>query len=232
MKLKLTPLLIASVGLFLYGIYVLLLLDPGEEAWGTLAGMVITGFAVGLFVVNIIFRAVFKSKIWTQIGTETILICAVLFFYYKSEGEFLFALPKNFKGHVLVVYNVQGEPALPTSFFNNRVKVTVPAYGIFLTSSSPLNERYYHGGTFTENGKNINNLEGTHRRYDLPLSSDTLICNGRKYYFDMWIIKEQPNWSLRDDTLYKLGEKLQFACDLINRKATANNSFAKVGQTE
>lgn len=232
MKLKLTPFLIVSVGLFLYGLYVLFLVNPGEEGWGTLAGMVITGFAVGLFVIYIIFRAVFKSKIWTQTGIEAILLSAALFFYYKSEGEFLFALPKNFKGHVLVVYNVQGQPALPTSFFTNKVKVTVPVSGIVLTSSSPLNEKYYHGGTFTENGKNINTLNGADRRHDLPLDSDTISCNRKKYYFDKWIIKDEPNWSKRDDTLYKLVDKLQLACDLINGKATANSSFAIGWQTE
>jgi hypothetical protein len=227
MKLKLTPFFIVSVGLFLYGLYVWFIADPGEEGWGTLAGMIITGFSVGLFVVYLIFRAIFKTKFWTQTGIEAFLLAGALFYFYKAEGEFLFALPKNYQGHVLVLYNVEGQPALPTRFISNKVKVTVPPSGVVLTSSLPLNDKFYHDGTFTEDGKDINDLKGAYRRHDLPLTGDTLICNGRKYYFDIWIIKEEQNWSLRDDTLYKLNDKLQIACDIINGKATANSSFVQ-----
>jgi hypothetical protein len=229
MKLKLTPFFIASLGLFLYGLYWWFIADSGEEGWGLLFGMVITVFSVGLFVVYIIFRAIFKTRVWTQTNIETLLLCVGLFYYYKTEGAFVFTLPRNYKGHVLVVYNVEGQPTLPTNFLSNKVKVTVPSSGIVLTSSSPRNVQYYNGGIFTEDGKNINDLQGADRRYDIPVLNDTIICNGRTYRIDKWMIKDQPNWELKDDTLYKLNEKLELACDLINRKATANNSFAKVG---
>lgn len=227
MRLKLTPLLLISIGLFLYSLYLLFFSERDIQGYWQLEWMIIIGLAVGLLITYLIFRALFKSKVWTQTCVETVLISATLFYYYKTEGEFLFDLPKNYKGHVLVFYNVQGQPALPTIFISNKVKVTVPPSGIILTSSLPLNEKYYHGGTFTEEGKNINNLPGDNRRHDLPLDSDTLVCNGKKYYFDKWIIKDQPNWTLRDDTLFKLNDKLQMACYLIKGKASANSSFVQ-----
>jgi len=56
----------------------------------------------------------------------------------------------------------------------------------------------------------------------LPLDRDTLTCNEKAYYFDKWMIKEQPNWTKEDDTLFGLEEKLRLVCDLINKRATAN----------
>lgn len=217
MKLKPTPFFLASLGLFLYGLYWLLIADTGEEGWGKLLGIIIIGYSFVLYLVYILFRAIFKKSVWTQSGVETLLLCGALFYYYKTQGEFSFALPKNFKGHVLLVYNVEGHPVLPANVYSNKVRLNVPVSGIIITSSLPLNEKYYRGATFSEDGKNISKLEGSSRRHDLVLGSDTLICNGRKYYFEKWIIKDQPDWTLRDDTLYNLNGKLQAACDLINR---------------
>ena len=80
MKLKPTPFLIASVVLFLYGLYLLFLAAPDEEGWKILAGRVITSVAIGLFILYIIFRALFKSKVWIQAGIEILLLCIALFF--------------------------------------------------------------------------------------------------------------------------------------------------------
>ena len=79
MKFKPTPFLTVSVALFLYGLYLLFLANSDEGGWKTLAGRVIISFAIGLFVLYIIFRAVFKSKVWTQTGIETLLLCAAMF---------------------------------------------------------------------------------------------------------------------------------------------------------
>ena len=80
MKFKPTPFLIASVVLFLYGLYLLFLAAPDEGGWKTLAGRVITSVAIGLFILYIIFRALFQSKVWIQTGIETLLLCIALFF--------------------------------------------------------------------------------------------------------------------------------------------------------
>ena len=187
--------------------------DPGEEGWGTLAAMLMIGFALCLLFAYLFFRFIFSKRTWTQVGVESVLVVAGLFFFYKMSGTFLFDLPREYKGHVIVVYDVKGQSALPTRFFSNKVKMTVPASGIILTSSSPLNEKYYEGGTFISNGENINTYPHWH---DLPLGRDTIICQGRTYLFDQWIIKDEPNWTMSDDTLYGLNEKLQLACEMIS----------------
>jgi hypothetical protein len=65
MKFKPTPLFLVSIGLLLFGLYVLFFINAGEEGWGTLAAMVIIGSGlIGLFIYTILSLAL-KNKVWT-----------------------------------------------------------------------------------------------------------------------------------------------------------------------
>lgn len=78
MKFTLTPLLLFSIGLFFYGLYLWIFVYPDEGSWGTLAAIVTTGTGIVAFLFYLILRAIFKNRIWTQIAFELLIICAVI----------------------------------------------------------------------------------------------------------------------------------------------------------
>lgn len=217
MRLKPTPLFLISVGLILYGTYTLLFVDPGEEGWGTLAAMVIGGAGVIGLIVYAILRAIFNTKIWKQVAIEAILIAGLLFFYYRTSGSYQFRLPHNYRGYVILIYGVDNASKLKTPFYSNKIKLNVPASGIILTSSFP-NDNYSDPAIFLDStiGK-IQKLSASLKRYDLPLSSDTLKCGDKNYLYDIWIIKDKPNWSAKEDTINRLDLKFIEACNLTKR---------------
>lgn len=217
MKLKPTPLFLVSIGLILYGLYMLVFVDPGEEGWGTLFAMVIGGAGVVGLVIYGILRAALKTKIWTQVGIETVLIIAVLYFGYKKSGIYEFHLPHNYRGYVIVVYGVDNASKLKTPFYSNKIKFKVPLSGIILTSSLP-NDNYSDPAVFLDSTLGeIHKLPVPLKRHDLPLSSDTLKCGNKNYLFDIWIIKDEPNWSAKEDTINRLDLKFLEACALTRQ---------------
>jgi len=217
MKLKPTPLFLVSIGLILYGVYMLIFVDPGEEGWGTLFAMVIGGAGIAGLVVYAVLRAALKTKIWTQVGIETILIIGALYFGYRKSGIYEFHLPHNYRGYVIVVYGVDNASKLKTPFYSNKIKFQVPLSGIILTSSLP-NDNYSDPAVFLDSTLGeIHRLPVPLKRYDLPLSSDTLKCGNKNYLFDIWIIKDVPNWSAKEDTINRLDLKFLEACALTRR---------------
>jgi hypothetical protein len=217
MKLKPTPVFLVSVGLILYGLYMLIFVDPGEEGWGTLFAMVIGGTGIAGLVVYAILRAALKKKIWTQVGIETVLIIVVLYFFYKKSGIYEFRLPHNYRGYVIVVYGVDNASKLKTPIYSNKIKFNVPLSGIILTSSLP-NDNYSDPAVFLDSTLGeIHKLPALLKRHDLPLSSDTLKCGNKNYLFDIWIIKDEPNWSAKEDTINRLDLKFLEACTMTRQ---------------
>lgn len=223
MKLKPTPLFLASAGLILYAVYLLIFADPGEEGWGTLAALVLGGAGIVGLVVYALMRSFFKTRIWTQVITEVILIGGLFYFVYKKSGKYAFRLPHNYRGYVILVYGVDDAPKLTTIFYSNRIKLSVPPSGIILTSGSP-NDNYSDPAIFLDSttGK-IQDLPPRFRRYDLPLSSDKLKCGNKSYLYDIWIIKDEPNWSSKEDSINRLDLKLLEVCTLIINMTEKNN---------
>jgi len=217
MKFKPTPLFLASIGLILYGFYMQIFVDPGEEGWGTLIAMLIGGAGIVGLIVYIILRAALNTKIWTQVAIETVLIIGVLYFGYKKSGIYEFLLPHNYHGYVIVVYGVDNAPKLKTAIYSNKIKFKVPLSGIILTSSLP-NDNYSDPAVFLDSTLGeIHKLPVPLKRYDLPLSSDTLKCGNKNYLFDIWIIKDEPNWSAKEDTINRLDLKFLEACTLTKQ---------------
>lgn len=215
MKIRPTPLLLAALGLLLWGIYVLIFVDPGEEGWGILAGMVLVGLGIAALMIHFVFGFIFKTKVWRQVIVESVLILAVLFLGYKKSSYYQFTLPHNYRGYVILVYEVNGAPRLKTPLYTNKAKFKVPLNGIILTSGrAPGNfndPAVFHDSTLG----NIEYLKGSLRRYDLPLSSDQINCQGKTYNYDIWIIKDEPNWSAVEDSINRLDLKLAEVCKLI-----------------
>jgi hypothetical protein len=217
MKLKPTPLFLVSIGLILYGLYMFIFVDPGEEGWGTLFAMLIGGAGIAGLAVYAILRAALKTKIWTQVGIETVLIIGVLYFGYKKSSIYEFHLPHNYRGYVIVVYGVGNASKLKAPFYSNKSKFKVPLSGIILTSSL-RNDNYSDPAIFLDSTLGeIHELPVPLKRHDLPLSSDTLKCGNKNYLFDIWIIKDEPNWSAKEDTINRLDLKFLEACTLISK---------------
>jgi len=216
-QLKPTPLLIVSIGLLLYGLYMLIFVDPGEEGWGTLFAMVIGVAGILGLIVYTFLRATLKTKIWTQVSIETVLIVGLLYFGYRKSGAFQFQLPHNYRGYVILVYGVENTPKLKTPFYSNKIKLKVPESGIILTSSYP-DENYSDPALFFDSTLGeIHKLSPPLTRHDLPLSSDTLKCEKKNYLYDIWIIKDEPNWSAKEDTINRLDLKFIEACKLTKQ---------------
>jgi len=216
-QLKPTPLLIVSIGLILYGLYMLIFVDPGEEGWGTLFAMVIGGAGILGLIVYAVLRASLKAKIWTQVSIETILIVGLLYFGYRKSGAFQFQLPHNYRGYVILVYGVENTPKLKTPFYSNKIKLKVPESGIILTSSYP-NDNYSGPALFFDSTLGeIRKLSPPLTRHDLPLSSDTLKCDKKNYLYHIWIIKDETNWSPKEDTINRLDLKFIEACKLTKQ---------------
>jgi len=79
MKLKITPLLLFSIGLFLYGLYLVYLFRK-DGSWGMLAAIVTTACGIAAFILYLISRAIFKSRIRTEVIVELIIIAAVVIY--------------------------------------------------------------------------------------------------------------------------------------------------------
>ncbi len=217
MKFKPTPLFLVSIGLILYGLYMLIFVDPGEEGWGTLFAMVIGSAGIVGLIVYAILRATLKAKIWKQVGVEIFIILGLLYFGYRKSETYQFRLPHNYRGYVILVYGVDNAPKLKTPFYSNKIKFIVPSSGIILTSSLP-NDNYSDPAIFFDSTiGEIHKLPSPLKRHDLPLWSDTLKCDNKNYLYDIWIIKDQPNWSAKDDTINRLDLKFIEACKLTKQ---------------
>jgi len=213
-RLTPTPLLIISIGLIFYGVYMLIFVDPGEEGWGSVIALVSGGMGIFSFIVHTILRVLFKTKIWTQVGIETVLILGILYFGYTKSGAFQFQLPHNYRGYVILVYGVDNTPKLRTRFYSNKIKLKVPESGIILTSSYP-NDNYSDQALFFDSTLGeIYKRSPLLTRHSIPLSSDTLNCGNRNYLYDIWIIKDEPNWSAKEDAINRLDLKFIEACNL------------------
>lgn len=86
MKIKITPLFICAIVLAISGIY--LLLTIGDGSWGSLAALFVIGVGIISFIVYLIFRLLFKTKVKTQMLIEIILIAvaAILYLFLRVNA--------------------------------------------------------------------------------------------------------------------------------------------------
>ena len=146
MKFRITPLLLLPIAIILYGAYSGLF-ESGNEGWGALFLMGFIGLGLISLILYLISRAIFKTKIRTQIIVELLLIGVLLFYIYKRSGEKKIVLPSNYDSHVVMVYGVDKQRRLSKIFFTNKITIKVPKNGIVLTSSS-FNDKYYPRASF------------------------------------------------------------------------------------
>jgi hypothetical protein len=210
MKFKPTPLFLVSFGLIIYGLYIFSV----AKDLGGLMGILVRGAGIFGMVIYVLLRAILMKEVWIQVGVETFLILGILYFDYKLSGAYQFHLPQAYRGNVILVYGVEHAPTLETSFYSNKIKLEVPPSGIILTSSLPK-DNYSGPAIFLDIWyQEIHLLPPPLTRHSVSLSPDSLTCADQKYLFDIWIIKDESNWTSNDVIN---GLDLQFiqACNLI-----------------
>ncbi len=204
MNIRITPLVIAALAAFLYGLYYAF-----SGAGGNLSGLavIVAILVCGLcLLLYWALRSLFKKKMWQQVASELLILLVVAFFYYQQNGRMVLHVPTGHHGYILVVYGAGKHPALPASgIFKRDVHLTVPASGVILTSSS------------RSKGISVNYGSGDTARmlrpgYDLPFAWDTLHCGGENYMLDVLAYGRLPaGWNYRTDTLIR-NEKKASAC--------------------
>jgi hypothetical protein len=200
-RIKPTPLFIISIGLILFAIYTLLFFkDP--EGWGILGAIIfVSGGLIGL-IIYLVLRVLCKTKVWTQIILEIIIIASLIFYDFKRDSFKEIEIPTNFNGFVLIIYGVQNSPKLTIPFYSNKVKLNIPESGIISTSSD------------------INDIKITRvsddKTYNSPYQNDSVVCNGKKYAAEIWLVKHSPiKEQALEDSIFALKERLILACSYL-----------------
>lgn len=210
MKLKITPLFIASIGVIIFGFfYVFYRIDT---TLGPLAGMLLMFLGVLCLGVYFILRIVFRTLLWLQLLAEIVLIIIVAFSSYKLSGKVLLHVPANFKGNILLIYGVDKKPKLkPSSFFNRNIDVVVPPSGIIFISNK-FAEKYFN---------NLLIIDSLHSRafepgYNVPYAIDTLKCSSKHYSYESlyYLYPQPPDVKIQADTIER-NLKAQEACKML-----------------
>lgn len=143
------------------------------------------------------------------------MIVALVYLGYRKSGAYEFNLPHNYKGYVVVVYGVDKVPRSKPPFYSNKIWYNVPLSGIILTSDLPNNNYSYPAVFLDSTLGEIDKLPDPYKRYGIPHSTNPLKCGDKSYLMDIWFIKDQPDWSRKEDTINRLDLKLAEACTLI-----------------
>jgi hypothetical protein len=208
MKYRITPLIIVSLGLILFAIYLLISGRGGNL--GPLVGIVSIIAGILCLLPYFLFRKVFKLNIGRQIVTELFLIIIVAFIYYRVNEKVILHLPRNFQGHILVVYGVDNNPKLQTkNIFNPNIDVDVPESGIILTST-----KYAKSIVIIDSSDG--DVKLLRPGYGFPFSNDTLRCGKAKYNLDIIVFGKLPlGWSPIADTANRNFKK-KLACKILS----------------
>jgi hypothetical protein len=179
MTLKITPLIIASIGVIIFGLYYIFY--KWDTNIGPFQGLLL--IAIGLICIGIyfIFRIILHSKFWMQLLCEATLIVFLIFLGYKQTKKVLLTIPAGFKGDILIIYGVKNAPKLkPENIFERNIKVDVPASGIIMISNS-FAEKYINN-LLVIDAQNYLALEpGEYVTY----GTDSLRCNGKTHVIEV-----------------------------------------------
>jgi hypothetical protein len=203
MKMKLTPLLVLSIGLILLGL--VYIFGRSTSNLGPLVGMAIVFAGVLCLLPYFLLRILFPVKVKNQVFTELFLILLISSIYYKFNEKILLHTPKDFKGDIVLIYDVTRAPALETKwFFNNNIDVTVPASGILLTSTTTTG---YTGGLVVVDSTR-NTIKLYPEGYGVAFIADTLVYKNKLYHINVLNKQSLINWKLRADSAKRVFRKV------------------------
>ena len=212
MKFKITPLLIVSIILIIYG---LSHLGSGGNLGPLLVLLYIIPGGLSLLL-YFVLRVFLKNKIWLQVGIEILIILiSSIWIFNKSplkndlaKGQIIIDLPQGYKGCVFIVYGVIGKPKLDNNTSYQSIHLHIPISGIFLTS-----DPYDYSNSYVFFDSTQNPVKILTPGYGFPFSSDTLYCNNKKYLIDLFLFRKGY---IRDWQTDSLIAKKNIMCDSIN----------------
>ncbi|RKR84935.1 hypothetical protein BDD43_5188 [Mucilaginibacter gracilis] len=177
MKFKISLLLIASIGIFIWGAFYAY--NRANSNSGPLPGILIMILGILCFGAYFILCIILRLSIRTQVTAEVMLIGIIAFSCYKLTRKVVLHVPGNFKGSIILVYGVDNQPRLqPRRFFYRNIDINVPQSGIILISNR-FAEKYIN---------NIFILDSLHHHTFevLSQSTDTILCNKKPYIADVF----------------------------------------------
>jgi len=213
MKIKITPLLIASIILLLYAIWFIVFI----REFGTLFGMILILIGLICLILYFAFRKIFKIKIWRQVLTETVILLLVAFSIYRYNTKTFLHIPVDFQGYIIIVYGVDNTTKIRnTNLLSPITHVSVPENGIIFTS----NKKY-------ENPENISLVESSDGKtellsyYNISITWDILTCGEKHYNLDViHFDNSQANWIYDSDSTN--GNKMkELACKILSEQGSA-----------
>lgn len=179
MKLKYTPLFIASIGVIVFGFYYMFY--KWDSSIGPLGGILVMLLGVLCLGVNIIFRIIFRTLFFLQITSELLLIVIIAFSCYKLSLKVQLHVPPNYKGTIILVYGVNSAARLkPPHFFYRNIDVYVPPSGIVFIHNK-FAEKYLN---------NLLVIDSLHHRavepgYGVGYGTDSLKCSNGEYKIEV-----------------------------------------------
>lgn len=211
MKLKISPLLVASIGVIIFGFFYMFY--RWDSSLGPLAGILLMCCGVLCLGVYFVFRITFRPRFWLQLICEIVLIILVSFSSYKLSRKILLHIPGGFRGNIVLVYGVSNKPKLkPDNLFERNIHINVPLSGIVLISNK-FAEKYLN---------NLLVIDSMHRRALEPgkyvgYGIDTLNCNGKHYIIEV-LDYNYPYTILRPltDTL-EITQKKAVVCKMLRQ---------------
>jgi len=177
MKFRITPLLIVSIGIIIYG---LLLIFAGIGGnMGPMFGFMFVPVGVLVLIIYFILRGIFRASFWRQFLIESILLGVISLSYYRVHERILLHITPEFQGYIVLVYGVNNKPEIKNnSLFNPDIDILVPDNGIILTSSNRK-----------DNLRLVDKSTGSKKilkpGYGFSFQWDTLNCANKEYTLDI-----------------------------------------------
>ena len=212
MKYRPTPLNIASGLVIGFSIYAAI--NPGPEGWGILALFYVFPFGViGLFFDFFLQKTATKYRQTFLI--ESLVIGGLFIWYASTQRTKTLIIPDHLPTkYIVTIYGVDKAPKLPKGLFTWSYEVKVPENGILLTSSdfgSDLPETKIK----TYSGIELNT--GSSELGWVDYSDETLICNGKTYFYNRWMVDKNCCMSTNQEVdSFKILLQRQF-CNSISR---------------
>jgi len=204
MKLRPTPLVLTAAALGCLGIFYIF---SGSNLGPPVGFIVILlgGLCLGLYFA---LQSIFKTKIWTQVAIELVLLFIVCAVIYKFDGKVILRPKRNFQGYIYVVYEVDKQPELKLkNIFRHNIDVAVPDSGIVLTSSPSPDGFMVKLAVADSTKKEVKvMLPG----YGIVYAMDTIQCGDKQYRADVFYKGNlSRDWRYRTDTLRRRLKKEQ-----------------------
>jgi hypothetical protein len=207
MKFRITPLLILSIALILFGIPFILNLIGGNL--GPPVGMLLIVVGLICLLLHFILGKFFKTKFRNQFIAELSLIIIIGLIYYRYNEKVILHLPKKFQGYITLVYGADKKPKLQgNNILTPNIDLTVPPSGIILTSSK-------YSKSFIVVDSSYGEIKTFHPGYGIPFEIDSLTCGNKKYNLNVLFIGNLPSgWHYGTDTTRRNMSK-EMACKLL-----------------